>query len=306
MNGPQVNVIGLLPQLQWRGLKPVPVEDASYDFSHDQAERRYPYIDGVGHDHTGRGPLRFTVHLLFINTLQKNLYPHTWEDWRAALFDGSAGDLVHPELGTVRARVVSGSVKISAHSRAGVTVDVTWVETIDDPEHAPGDIPALAITLGPAAKSAQIAMDKLHYAYPTQFAPKTTNLADAVASIEAKLFLGGLSVLAPVNQLIAGVRQLQDAVSLLDVRTNSLRSAVSTWPALYNLELVEYGLVELQDWAQRSPRPVLTVVTDRPTTLSTFALSVGNTVADVVELNPGALAKPSVSAGTTLRYYASA
>jgi DNA circularisation protein N-terminus len=305
MNGSQVNVIGQLPELQWRGLKPVPVEDASYDFSHDQVERRYPYIDGVGHDHTGRGAIRFAVRLLFLNTLQNDLYPHIWEDWRAALFDGSAGDLVHPELGTVRTRVVSGSVKISAHSRAGVTVDVTWVGTLEDPERAPGDIPVLAISLNPAAKAADTAVQKLQLAYPKTMGPKTTNLANAIASIEAKLFLGGLSVLAPVNQLIAGVRQLQDAVSLLDVRTNNLRSAVSTWPALYNLELVEYGLVELQDWAQRSPRPVLTAVMDRPTTLSAFALSVGNTVSDVVELNPGALAKPSVSAGTTLRYYAS-
>src|SRR5262245_51552162 len=94
MNGSQANVIGQLPELTWRGLDPVPVEDASYDFSHDQAERRYPYVDGAGHDHTGRGPIRFTARLLFHNTLQADLYPHTWEEWRAALFDGASGELV--------------------------------------------------------------------------------------------------------------------------------------------------------------------------------------------------------------------
>src|SRR6516225_3627286 len=72
--------------------------------------------------------------LYFHNTLEKDLYPLTWESWKQALFDGSSGDLIHPDLGTIRARVLKGSVRLVAESRAGVTVEVTFTETVDDPD----------------------------------------------------------------------------------------------------------------------------------------------------------------------------
>lgn len=303
MNSSHVNVIGQLPELTWRALDPVPVEDASYDFSHDQVERRYPYVDGAGHDHTGRGPIKFTARLLFINTLQAGLYPHTWENWRTALFDGSAGELVHPELGTIQARVIGGSVKITAHSRAGVVVDVTWIETLDHPDEAPGDFSVLPVSLQEAARAADTACQKLGIAYPKVTDPPMTSLVDAIKSIEGQVFSTGLSVVGAVHQIVGGIRQLQDAASILETTTNTLQSPLHTWPALWNLQLVEHGLLELLEQAQRSARPVSSFLLDRRTTLDAFARSIGNTVAEVVELNPSALGGPSVAAGTVLRFY---
>jgi hypothetical protein len=303
VNGSQVDVIGQLPELKWRSLVPVPVEDASYDFSHDQVERRYPYVDGAGHDHTGRGPIKFTARLLFINTLQEDLYPHTWQDWRAALFDGSAGDLVHPELGTVRARVIGGSVKITAHSRAGVAVEVTWIETLDNPDKAPADFAALSISLQAAAEAAETACSALGIAYPKVKNPSTGSVPEAIKRIEGQLFSADPRVVGAIDQVVGGIRQMQDAVAAAETSTNHLRSRLHTWPALWALQLVEQGLLELVDRAQKSARPVTLFMLDRSTTLDAFARTVGNTVAEVVELNPTALGKPSIPAGVTLRFY---
>ena len=303
MNGLQVDVIGQLPQLTWRTLAPVPVEDASYDFSHDQVERRYPYVDGAGHDHAGRAPIKFTARLVFINTLQKDLYPRAWQDWRAALFDGSSGDLVHPELGTVRARVMGGSVKITAHSRAGVVVDVTWVETLDDPDKAPADFVVLSVSLQESARAADVACQKLGIEYPKVKDPPMISILDAIKSVEGQLFSAELRVLGAIHQVLGGIRQLEDAVARVEAATNHLGSPLHTWPALWNLQLVEQGLLELVERTQKSARPFSTFLLDRHTTLDAFARAVGNTVAEVVELNPAALGKPLVPAGMALRFY---
>jgi len=298
----QAHVIGSLPELTWRGLDPVPVEDASYEFNHEQVERRYAYVDGVGHDHTGRGPIRISARLLFLNTIQENLYPHTWEEWRAALFDGSAGEIFHPELGAMDARVVHGSVKLAAQCRAGVTVDVAFVETLQDPDRAPADIPVLALNLQQGARAADIACEALGIKYPHVVDPPAKSLLDAIKSIEGLATSSALAALGAIAQVTGAVRSMAGSVERLAAPTRLLRKP-STWPALHNLEIVEEGLVELAEALHRSARPVAALVLDRRTTLDVFARSVGNTLDEIVGLNPTALGKPSVAVGTRLRYY---
>lgn len=302
-NQAQYNVIGALPELQWRGLDPVPVEEASYDFSHDQAERKYPYIDGAGHDWTGRGPIKFTAKLCFSNTLQPDLYPHTWEDWRAALFDGSAGELVHPELGTINARVLSGSVKITAHNRAGIWVDVTWVESIKDPTKPPGDFSVLPISLQQAAAAVDVGCELLGIDYPRVEDPPTTNLLGAILAIEGSLFSAGLVVRGMINQVLGAIKQIMFGIELLEPGTNNLASPFNVWALRNNLEVVADGLLGMQQNPGADARPTGSITLATSTTLDDFANRVNNTVAEVIELNPGALGKPSVPAGTVLLFY---
>jgi hypothetical protein len=302
MTTSQAHAIGKLPELTWRGLDPVPCEDASYDFTHEQVERRYAYIDGVGHDHTGRGPIRVNARLHFVNTIQPNLYPHTWEEWRAAFFDGAAGELVHPELGAFDARVLHGSVHLTAQNRAGVTVEVLFVETIRDPDRPPGDFPVLSLRLQQSAAAADAACVALGIAYPRVVDPPSKSLLEAIKSIEGELTSSQLSALGAISQVIGSVRAMADAVERLSPVNRAL-GKTSPWPAQHNLGIVEAGLIELSERLERSARPVSTRVMERATTLDAFARDVGNTLDEVIGLNPTALARPSVRRGTRLRYY---
>lgn len=298
----QAHVIGSLPELSWRGLDPAPCEDASYEFSHEQIERRYAYRDGVGHDHTGRGPIRTNVRLHFNNTIRANLYPHTWEEWRAALFDGSAGELVHPELGTFDARVLQGSVHLTAQNRAGVTVEVLFVETIRDPDRPSDDFPVLSLRLQQTAAAADVACEALGIRYPRVVDPPSKSLLDAVKTIDGELISSQLAALGAISQVIGTVRAMADAVDRMSPANRAL-GKVSPWPAQHNLGLVEAGLLELSERLERSGRPIARRVVEKTTTLDAFARAVGNTLDEVIGLNPTVLSKPSIRAGTALRHY---
>ncbi|MBM3541667.1 MAG: hypothetical protein FJX51_06445, partial [Alphaproteobacteria bacterium] len=126
------NAIQALPRLTWRGLY-APYEDASVDFGHRLAPREYYDIPAAGHDHTGRLPHKVNGLLYFVNGVEgyNEAFPKNWNKWRAALFDGSSGDLDHPVLGKFRARFEGGSLQVVSRVTAGIIVRASWTETND-------------------------------------------------------------------------------------------------------------------------------------------------------------------------------
>jgi prophage DNA circulation protein len=295
------NVVGALPELRWRNLSPVPCEHANYDFTHDQVERRYPYIDGASHDHTGRGPIKFSARLLFMNTAREGLYPDEWAIWRAALMDGSSGPLRHPELGKVRARVESASVALVASARAGVVVDVSWVESFEDPENLPV-ARSLRVNLTAAARAADSACSALGIPYPRIGDSTNTSLLDDIKQLEGQAFSASLTALGKANQIIGAVRQMEDQADKLSRVVRGLDTPLSVWPSVYNLHQVHYELTQFLR-AKATSRPVATRTLAASSTLDAFARAVSNTVTEIVQLNPGALGRPTVPSGTVLSYY---
>ncbi len=123
------NVISQLPELAFRGLV-ARYSETTYEFSHDQSPRAYPFKDVQGHQHTGRLSSPITVVMHFLNTDVPNAYPGEWVLMREALFDGTPGKLDHPDLGTIDVVVQSGSVTITGTVDSGLFGGrVTFVET---------------------------------------------------------------------------------------------------------------------------------------------------------------------------------
>jgi prophage DNA circulation protein len=288
------NVVGSLAELSFRNLNPVPCGDASYDFGHDQAERRYPFIDAAGHDHTGRQPIKFSATLYFVNTLEAGLYPDAWNEWRDGLFDGSSGKLDHPDLGIVQARVLSVSVKLAATNRAGVIVNVTWTETIDNlDDHAVYQGPA--VSLRDAAAAADAACAKFGISYPKIIDPPQISLTDLVGAIEGAVSSTVLQVSGLINQGLGTIRKLTELATF--------QNTVAAWPVVYNLELLAAGLAETLENMTRSARPTGSTILTTSTTLDAFARDTGNTVVEVANLNPTMLGRPSVPKGASLTFY---
>ncbi len=98
--------IGNLQEIMWGGLTASCLE-TSFDGGHDQAERKYPYVDGAAHDNTGRTPYSIRATLVFNNTIASDLLPARLEKWLDALENGKIDGLSHPVLGNMFARVAA-------------------------------------------------------------------------------------------------------------------------------------------------------------------------------------------------------
>jgi len=288
------NVIAALPILTWRGLDAPDYSLVGCEFQHEQAERRIPYIDGAIHDNTGRMPFQFMARIFFINTTgDGTVFPGFWNQWRDALLDSSAGDLVHPLLGPVRARVLNGKFDVRAEIRSGIIIDVTWVETLDDPAGPQGLVPQKldVVTL---ARAADKAMAARGVPYPT--GESTSSLFDLINQIKGAIFSAKLSILGAFNKVFGVIE------SILDIfRT---RDDPLDYPAVDALNALYASSLDLRSQLEATvARPTAQATISVDTTLEAFARSVGNTLSEVMGLNLQALRSPIVRRGTTLTYY---
>jgi len=247
------------------------------------------------HDWTGRKSFEFTARLFFLNTIGEGvLFPDLWEGggWKDALLDGSADTLQHPILGPVLARVVSGRTEIRANVRSGIIVDVSWVESLDDPAGPQGLIPPTidASTIATAADTSAAAFG---VTYPSGKAQ--TSLADAWAAVRSGLFSVSLSLTGQIGQLMNTTASM---IEQIDALNNSAAIA-----AYDNLILFWTALKDTADKVAAANRPTARKVLRQDTTLDAFAASVGMTLVEAMGLNLHALRLPIIARGTTLTYY---
>jgi prophage DNA circulation protein len=302
------NIIAALPELKWRGLRTPPYDLVTFEFENELASRSVAYLDGEIHDDTGRRSFPMTARLYFVNTLgeQTRLFPELWEEWKANL-DGAAGELVHPVLGPLRARVKGAKGEVRSTLRSGVIVDITWIETIEDP--AIGDflgvLEADPATLAAATDAAGAAFGITYTAYapvrpsgatiPTVGTAPPTSLLQAYNQIKGSIFSAKLTINGALAQLVGTVEAMADAAEGLNDPT--------AWPLVDTLFQLWTALRDQMTRLARAARATAAVVLANDTTLDAFATRVGNTLNEVMGLNLQALRLPSVRRGATLRYY---
>ncbi|MGK3981306.1 hypothetical protein WMF38_57445 [Sorangium sp. So ce118] len=288
-----------LQQIGFDGLPPVPCKTVGLDFEHSLPVRQYPYVDGDGHDHTGRRSATMPVQLLFLNTLTLEqpgiiLFPSVFNQWLERLLDGRAGNLEHPIFGNRRARVARGSVPLVAEVRDGVVVDVTFVETLDEPEQ---QIPFAGpeTSVAASAMAAQEACDEYDIDYPDGESDGT-DLVSAVRGVIGQLDSTASQIDGTINRVMGNVtRMLDDAEALNDHNAYAAIDNLTTlWAGLKQLK--EHLPVQLQ-------RAVGVAVTDATTTLDKIALARGNKLEDIINLNPLLLAEPFVLKGVKYKYF---
>ncbi len=286
-----IDAVSSLPLLRWRGLA-APCIESPWEGGHEQAPRAYPYVDAEGHDNTGRRSYVVRANLAFNNTIEADLFPDRLRQWVAALEDGSAGRLEHPVLGTFDARVLAWAGTLSAQDRGGVTLSVTWTETMLDPTE-PSTFATANISAQAVARAADESMAALGVPFPSGL--EWSSLADAIASLEGEFFSASLTFrgqLARVEGLVG---------SLLD--TADARLDVASWPLVDQLEALQAHLQERAAKVTTRTRKTARTVTTAQVSLDVFAASVGNSFEDVLALNLDKLRSPLVPRGSTLVYY---
>lgn len=283
-----------LPPLKWGDLPEVPCDSAPYDFSHSMGERRWPYVDGAGHDPTGLDPIPVKVKLYFLNTMFGfgNLYTEAWPIWRPALFDGALRLLEHPDLGSFTARVPRGHVDFTAQTRSGVVVEVDFISSLADPETAL-QFTAPATDPGAAAAAADVAWQALGFDYPDGL--NETDLLGAWNSIKGQVLSASMTITGKLNQVMGIVSGMIEDLRTLNDPTLQPHSVLLV--ALWN------SLRDYRDGLNKGARATAQQTTRRPTTLSEFAATVGNDLDEIIGLNLSALRTPTVPAGSVLTYY---
>jgi len=301
------DIIADLPILKWRGLEAPPYEFVSFEFDNELSPRQVPYVDGEIHDFTGRRSFPMTARLFFLNTLgqQERMFPDYWEEWRSNL-DGEAGELVHPVLGPLRARVKNAKGEIRATTRAGIIVDVTWIETNEDV----GEI-LFGATLfaDPSSFAAQsdINWEFKGRTYPPALLPFMNQFNTTGIDITEPSLLGAYLQIRSIlfaADLVAlnALRKLQGIVSDM-IGTVELLTDPTEW-ATFDTLLTFWDLLGTQaERISRAARSTARKVLRFDTTLDAFAAEVKNELKEVMALNLFALRSPIVTRGTTLTYF---
>lgn len=324
------NIKSEVPELRWRSLG-VPFRNANITGKHVQARRPYPYLDVSAHEPVRRESEVIAAELLFLNTLEENLYPDRFRDYLKAIQDKRPGDLVHPARGFLRAVVTDYSVLFDEVTRAGVIVSVTWEEDREDASTPPAeaDVPpdakevareadqqyAIVRALYPTDAEAPIgtdpavvaagealaaafdeAFESVRLQYPTNdTGPQTfEELFDAiVGDVQAEF----VALSGKFAQAAGVVSQVSDSVEILQDPT--------LWPSILAFREAHRAFSDLATKYGEGDRPTGTYVTKREMPLDEVADETGARVDDLVTLNPSLLSSPWVAEGAVVRYYLS-
>ncbi len=129
-----------LLEFSWKGIA-FPVANVRFSLHHDIARHLYPDKDGGHMEPTGRAPLQISAQALFYNGIAPGkgetwgkagtLYPAVYRKFMTACSDRTMGVLQHPEFGAIRCALESCETTLDSGRRDGVSVNASWIESVD-------------------------------------------------------------------------------------------------------------------------------------------------------------------------------
>lgn len=287
-------VIRDLPKLTWRGLF-APCEAAPVEIAHAQVEREQYGIDGAWHDHAGRKALDIKVKLHFLNTMFDGIiwFPNKWNDWQKALLDGSPGKLRHPILGEIDAVPITTSIQLEARQSGGVSVDVTFRETLVDVTK-PSQLSTAQVDVKAVAKQAITDAGNLGINFPS--GRLDGSLLDAIDSFLGSVTSATMTITGLGNQLSGGI---EDMITRVETITDPAAA-----PAYDNLVLLWDAIqARTRDAEKIAARSTASRLVSADTTFDRFGGEYGNSVEQLMSLNPGLIRFKFIPAQTRVTYY---
>jgi len=216
--------------------------------------------------------------------------------------------LVHPEFGPIYAKLKSAEIDHVADRRDGCDVEASWVETREKENSA-----SPFVTQTPVAEAELAAFDLDSNLLtlnppPPKFPPIfKANFADTIRSICA---LG--------DQVSLLSRQIGGQFAAINYRLNQIESSLQGPTAtlvganralnavvLQSINRMRHATNNLQQKLLQKQRETRIYITPVAKTFASIAIDVaGNTVGDLIRLNPALVQFAIVPRGTAVRYYA--
>jgi hypothetical protein len=297
----------LLP-FKWRDVE-LPITHIRLSLAHDLVEHKYWGVDSGRVEATGVAPVRISAQIPLTNRIVpgKNerwqagaLYPDSLRALLIAFAKKQTGLLQHPEFGQIACKAERIEVEISAERRNTAMVDASWIETLDD-EVISNVIssPITEIELGATDLDASdVDLRKLVPGLPEY---KTTfdDLARGIASIGDQVSLLQYRTAGKINSIVYRCEQVGESI-------DRAKTAL-TWPAKEAIERIKASAQDLRGKLLAASRDIGIYRVLKDTTLAGLlaVLPEGNSIGDLVKLNPLLMTNPTVEAGTYVRHYIS-
>lgn len=126
-----MDIIAQLQDASWRGIKFPFTGTRDFGFQQDQAQHRFIFRDQQLIESLGRQNPTFRYTIPFRENVRRppwgNLFTRVYPDFLEACLDRSAGELVDPIHGTIRAKCVSLQESLSVEGKDGVDVVAEFV-----------------------------------------------------------------------------------------------------------------------------------------------------------------------------------
>lgn len=295
--GTESNIITGLSDLAWRGLDPPEYDIIGMKGGWDLSRGEFPYVNGVSHDNMGRQEILMSANLMFVNTVTPGAFPDLFNKWfKAVAIDPTPDKFVHPILGEVDARVVDWDVQLTAQNTGGVIMLVNWTDTLLDPEKEQ-NLADLTINIQATAAVVQEQIKALDppFVWPDDH-KSDTDLFDMISQIEGLIELSMLKVQGLINQVLGMIQSVTDLVDKANEAKN--------WSLSSNLKKLYVGMLDLKNSAFKfSGRETKILQTPRSMTVDDIAAHVGNTVGEIIGLNPHLLSLPQLPAKSIVTYF---
>lgn len=294
----------LLP-ISFRGIS-FPVMNLNTSFDQDVARHKYINRDGSFIESIGRSSIKVSCTAIFSNYIEPaagetwkygNLMPDVFSQMFQAFADRTKGELIHPYLGKLDVKPLSWGDSFSPDNQGGCSVDLSFEETIT-PEITSENQTHLDAISGVT----QDLQSQLEFMSPTilkQSNLNTFDLFDAMDRISGFIDQGSLFIkqnLALIDRTIQHVNRFKEAVQ----RLNDVKNAA----LLTNLNRVSNALQSAKQAVNNKEQGKLTQYITKEDCISSDLVQIlGNTIIDLIKLNPKVMILPVIPANTVINYY---
>ncbi len=290
-----------LQLISFRGVS-FPITSLRTEMAQALIVHEYPDKDAAHVESSGRKPLIIQGTAVFDNGISPgkgetwtagDLFPNQYNLFMAACSNGSPGILIHPTRGPLTVKCQHANETLDAHARGGVTVDVSWIETVNiDPKVADSqdtDGRATAVDMYNELERVTLTLPKK---FPKK--PDFLQLMDSIAGFIQTVELIGMQLSAAVDRALFHVNNLLDVIE--GANTNLLGKLRLL------AERLKRTLLRVKRVALSTLTSPVGHVVATATTVADVARTLGVSVVDLMRLNPRETSRPVLAAGTRLIY----
>lgn len=283
----------------WRSLA-FPTLMVATKAGHNVVAHRRVDRDGVRVENTGQAGKIYTFKIPCVNTIvpgkneawQQPLYPFIYRALLTALDDRTSGTFVHPDFGQRNCKVAEWESTLDPAFRGGPTLAVTLWETVDD-----ADAVALSATsTQPIAVTAAQTLDAMFLPLKP---PPDTGTPGGISLFD---FITSLGNLADEWDLMK--MQWEASINRVTYQLTQLEEKFGDEPGFSDAtERLISALHAIKAKALASSRSTRHYTVPAATTIPPLAARLGNTLPDLIKLNPSLVKSPIVQPTTLVRYY---
>ena len=205
-------------------------------------------------------------------------------------------------------RCEGGSYKLTAQEQSGVTVTVSFVESIKAAD-SPTKLQYNQSSAKAAAQAADQYIATLDLGYPDGM--PEPSLEEAVAGLTGSVALVGLEVNGKITALVGTVDRIKENLrmqcSLVQTAEAATKDALAGSAERILLELqlnsLRWILTQTLANAASTARVVKSVVTSVEQSLASLSYDLGADLVGIMTLNPSLLTGPLVPKGSKVSYY---